>query len=63
MNRKERSLSRIIDGNRKHKKTNRSISHESKESSKSDESDYSNINKRNQYTLADKKIMYINIMK
>ena len=39
MKRKERSGLRSIDGIRKHKKTNRSISCESRESSKSDESD------------------------
>ena len=59
MMRKERSPSRSIDGNRKYKKTNRSISCESKETSKNAESDYSNINKRNQCTLAEKKNLYI----
>lgn len=39
MKRKERSSSRSIDGNRKYKKTNSSISCESKETSKNDESD------------------------
>jgi len=63
MKRKERSGLRSIDGIRKHKKTNRSISCESRESSKSDESRYSSNNKRNKYTLTKKKIMYINKMK
>ena len=56
MKRKERSGLRSIDGIRKHKKTNRSISCESRESSKSDESRYSSNNKRNKYTLTKKKL-------
>ena len=43
MKRKERSGLRSIDGIRKHKKTNRSISCESRESSKSDESRFQAI--------------------